>query len=158
MGSAIFAAIATGIFGLLVAVVTYLLTKKREHEADWRKAKLEHYREYVAALSGVVLGRAVTQDEHARYADAVNALTLVASPSVLAAPYAFQDEISYRNTQRSDERHDRLVNVLLREMRHDVRPPQRGRDGLEPSIRLMSVPPVQASVEGSSSASVAERH
>ncbi|CAJ0688402.1 hypothetical protein [Ralstonia wenshanensis] len=149
MGSTIFATIATGLFGLLVAVVTYALTKKREHEADWRKAKLEHYREYVAALSGVVQGRAVTADAQARYADAVNALTLVASPSVLRALYAFQDEISYRNTQRSDERHDQLVNVLLREMRRDVRPPQRGGDGPEPSIRLLSVPPVRVSAKRS---------
>ncbi len=66
--------------GLLVAVVTYVLTKKREHEADWRKAKLEHYREYVAALSAVVQGREITPSAQARYADAVNALTLVASP------------------------------------------------------------------------------
>ncbi|MBT1538363.1 hypothetical protein B7R78_0014950 [Ralstonia solanacearum] len=158
MGSSIFATIATGLFGLLVAVVTYALTKKREHEADWRKAKLEHYREYVAALSGVVQGRAVTPDAQARYADAVNALTLVASPAVLTALYAFQDEISYRNTQRSIERHDQLVNVLLREMRHDVRPPMRGGDDFEPSIRLMSVPPVGAPAGGHSSASVAEQH
>jgi len=136
-------AVLSGVFAILVVVVTYFLTKWREHEADWRKAKLEHYREYVAALSGVVQGRNVTREAHARYADAVNALTLVASPSVLTALYAFQDEISYRNTQRSGERHDHLVNVLLREMRHDVRPPQRRSYGSELSIRLMSVPPPQ---------------
>lgn len=91
--------------------------------AGWRKAKLEHYRQYVAALWGMVQGKAITADAQARYADAVNTLTLVAPPSVLRALYAFQDEISYRNTQRSDERHDQLVNVLLRQMRRDVRPP-----------------------------------
>ncbi|UNJ99803.1 hypothetical protein MMB19_13800 [Ralstonia insidiosa] len=83
---------------------------------------MEHYRQYVAALWGMVQGKAITADAQARYADAVNTLTLVAPPSVLRALYAFQDEISYRNTQRSDERHDQLVNVLLRQMRRDVRP------------------------------------
>ena len=101
----------------------------------------------------MVQGRAVTQDAHARYADAVNALTLVAPPSVLAALYAFQEEISYRNTQRSIERHDHLANVLLREMRRDVRPALRDRNGHEPAIRLMSVPPTKAPREGNSSAS-----
>ncbi|MCO5411106.1 hypothetical protein [Ralstonia mojiangensis] len=158
MENAIIAAVATGVFGLLVAVVTYVLTKKREHEADWRKAKLEHYREYVAALSAVVQGREITPSAQARYADAVNALTLVASPSVLTALYAFQDEISYRNTQRSDERHDQLVNVLLREMRRDVRPPLRESGVSEPSVRLLSVPPMRASVDGNSSVSVAQPH
>jgi hypothetical protein len=115
--------------------------------AGWRKAKLEHYRQYVAALWGMVQGKAITADAQARYADAVNTLTLVAPPSVLRALYAFQDEISYRNTQRSDERHDQLVNVLLRQMRRDVRPPQRGGDGPEPSIRLLSVPSVRVSAK-----------
>jgi hypothetical protein len=95
----------------------------------------------------MVQGKAITADAQARYADAVNTLTLVAPPSVLRALYAFQDEISYRNTQRSDERHDQLVNVLLRQMRRDVRPPQRGGDGPEPSIRLLSVPSVRVSAK-----------
>lgn len=69
-------AIAAGLFALLVAVVTYLLTKKREHESEWRKAKLEHYREYVAALSGITEGRSSSAAQ-ARYSDAVNSMTLM---------------------------------------------------------------------------------
>ena len=34
MGNTVFAAIAAGMFGVLVTVVTYLLTMRREHEAD----------------------------------------------------------------------------------------------------------------------------
>lgn len=92
--------------------------RKREHESDWRKAKLEHYREYVAALAGVAQGRSAPTAQ-ARYADAVNSLTLVAPPAVLKALYAFQDEISCRNTARSDEVHDRLFASLLAEMLRD---------------------------------------
>ncbi|CAJ0803751.1 hypothetical protein LMG19083_03938 [Ralstonia psammae] len=107
LGNTALTAIAAGLFALLVAVVTYLLTKKREHESEWRKAKLEHYREYVAALSGITEGRSSLAAQ-ARYSDAVNSMTLIASPAVLAAVYAFQDEISFRNTMRTDEAYDRL--------------------------------------------------
>lgn len=142
MGNAVITALAAGLFAILVAVVTYVLTKKREHEADWRKARLEHYREFVAALSGVVRGRS-TPVAQARYADAVNALTLVAPPAVLKALYAFQDEISYRNTKRSDEKHDQLLAALLREMRLDIQPSGSASGG-DIRYRLISVPPADA--------------
>ena len=35
-------------------IVTYILTKRREHEADWRKFKFFQYQEFVLALPGIV--------------------------------------------------------------------------------------------------------
>jgi hypothetical protein len=52
----------------------------------------------------------------------VNVLTLVGSPAVLDAVNAFQREISYRNTARSDAQHDALLSDVLRAMRKDVQP------------------------------------
>jgi hypothetical protein len=60
--------------GLAAVTVTYVLTKKREQASEWRKLKLDHYREFLAALSGIVTRRATPQ-AHARYADALNSLT-----------------------------------------------------------------------------------
>ena len=140
MGNTVFAAIAAGTFGLLVAVVTYVLTKKREHDADWRKAKLEHYREYVAALSGIT-DRRSTPSTQARYSDAFNALTLVASTAVLTALYAFQDEIPYRNTTRTDEAYDRLLGALLRSMRDEIQPNSATLHRALEIRRMISVPP-----------------
>ena len=37
-----------------VAALSYLLNKRRERESEWQKLKLDHYKEYVLALSGVV--------------------------------------------------------------------------------------------------------
>jgi hypothetical protein len=124
---------------ILAVVVTYLLTKRREHEADWRKLKLERYQEFILALSGVVRERA-TPEAQRRYADAVNSMMLVATSSVLSALKNFQAEISYVNNQRSDERHDELLDVLLRAMREDVHP---GRSSTETaySFRLLGLPP-----------------
>lgn len=86
--SAILAALASGIFALIGVIVTSILAQRREHEADWRQTKIEHYQEYVAALSNIVSGRS-TPAAQERYADAVNALALVASPAVLDERYQY---------------------------------------------------------------------
>lgn len=118
---AILAALASGVFALVGVIVTSRLTQRREHEGAWRQTKIEHYQEYLSALSAIVSGRS-TPAAQERYADAVNALALVASPAVLDAVHAFQAEISYRNTERSDERHDALLNAALQTMRDDIQP------------------------------------
>ncbi|AIO70264.1 hypothetical protein [Burkholderia oklahomensis] len=127
----------TGLLPIVGVVVGALLTKKREHDADWRKSKLEHYREYMAALSGIVEGRNIEAAAHERYADAVNALMLVASARVLKALGALLVETS--SPQRSREVHDRLLDDLLRAMRDDVQPSGRDDSGLLP-FRLITVP------------------
>jgi len=106
---------------LVGVIVTSALAQRREHEADWRQTKIEHYQEYVTALSNIVSGRS-TPAAQERYADAVNSLALVASPDVLDAVHAFQREISYRNTERSDARHDALLSAAMHAMRADVQP------------------------------------
>lgn len=130
----------SGTFAILAVVVTAFLTKRREHEGEWRKARLEHYREYIAALSGVVQGGAVPQEARARYAEATNALTLIAPPAVLEALYAFQDGIAPGESVQGDTRHEQLLNLLLSEMRKDIRPARWFRRG-EPSVRLVSGQP-----------------
>ncbi|RQS67238.1 hypothetical protein DID96_21980 [Burkholderia sp. Bp8963] len=117
----ILAALASGVFALAGVIVTARLTQHREHEAEWRQTKIEHYQEFISALSGIVAGRS-TPAAQERYADAVNALALVASPAVLDAVHAFQAEITYRNSARSDERHDVLLNAAIQTMRDDIQP------------------------------------
>jgi hypothetical protein len=111
----------SGITAIIAVVVTYILTKKREHEADWRKLKFGQYQEFILALSGMVRGRA-TPEGHRRYADAFNSMALVAPAKVLSPLKDFQAELSYVNTRRSDERHDQLLNTLLQAMRADIDP------------------------------------
>ncbi len=43
-----------GAVAVIVAALSYLFTKMKEREADWRKWKYEQYKEFVAALSGNV--------------------------------------------------------------------------------------------------------
>ena len=101
------------------------------------KVKLEHYREYVRALSGVARSR-VTPEAHARYADAVNSLPLIGSAEVLRALNDFQAEISPTNQSRTVKKHDTCLNTLFRSMRRDVQPVHAADD--VPFFRLVDVP------------------
>ncbi|HDR9055096.1 TPA: hypothetical protein QDB02_002831 [Burkholderia vietnamiensis] len=146
----ILAALASGVFALAGVIVTARLTQRREHEAEWRQTKIGHYQEFVAALSGIVSGRS-TPAAQERYADAVNALALVASPAVLDAVHTFQAEITYRNSKRSDERHDALLNAAIQAMRDDIQPrgsraPIRELCFLAPPPSSSNVPPPEEDV------------
>jgi hypothetical protein len=123
MDSATFTAVVSGAVPIVIATVsvglTYVLTKKREREADWRKVKLELYKDYVNAVAGIVSGRATTESE-VRYHDAFNAIGLVASPAVLAAVQAFQAEISSANTARTQASHDQKYTCVMNALRQDL--------------------------------------
>ncbi|MEI7294412.1 hypothetical protein WCQ02_19910 [Paraburkholderia tropica] len=141
---AILAALASGVFALVGVIVTSALAQRREHEADWRQTKIEHYQEYVTALSNIISGRSSPAAQE-RYADAVNALSLVASPEVLDAVHAFQREISYRNTARSDARHDALLSEVMHAMRNDVQPSRIKNPSRE--FLFLAPPPMSADAD-----------
>ncbi len=117
------AEIATAIIAasgaILLAGATYWFTKKREREAELRREKLEHYKDFVASLSGIISGEATAEAQRA-FARACNKLNLIAPQTVLAALQAFQQEIKVTNSGRSNERHDELMSKLLYEIRKDL--------------------------------------
>lgn len=137
MNSTILVAVISGAAALAVAALSYAFNKQRDREAEWRKLKLDHYKEYVAALSGVV-GQRSTAQSQARYSDAVNSMVLIAPPAVLRALYEFQDEIRVSNQNKSPQRHDETLAALLREIRRDVHPRTPRDQGIV--FRLMDAP------------------
>ena len=104
---------------IALAGAGYWLTKKRERDAELRKEKLEHYKDFVSSLSGIISGEA-TPDGQRAFSRACNKLNLVAPQSVLAALQAFQQEIKISNESRSDECHGRLMSALFYEIRKDL--------------------------------------
>ena len=88
-------------------------------------------------MSGVVSRRS-TAGSQARYADAVNLMTLVAPPVVLRALYEFSDEVGQSNAAKSQQRHNETLTTLLREIRRDVHPKAPRDAGMV--FRLMNVP------------------
>lgn len=135
----VISAVASVCGAIIAVIVTYILTKRREHEGDWRKLKFAQYQEFVLALSGIVNERSTFAGQ-ARYSDAVNSMALIAPMNVLHALTAFQSEISFRNEHRSDERHDQLLDPLFRAMRADIHP-HRTTDPAEYTFKLLGVPP-----------------
>ena len=105
MNPILVAAMMSSSAAVLVAIVTYYLTKQKEREADWRKVKLELNREFVEAVAGITEGR-ITPESEIRYHDAFNTIGLVASPAVLTAVQGFQKEVSPANVARTQATHD----------------------------------------------------
>lgn len=104
------------IFGLLVG---YFLNRNKEQEADWRKMKLACYQEFVLANSGIDKNRE-TKNAHIRFADAVNAIVLVAPGDILAAQEEFLSENAKTGAERDQKKISELYDRLIRKMREDV--------------------------------------
>lgn len=81
---------------VVLAGATYWFTKKREREAELRKEKLEHYKEFVASVSGIITHES-TQDGQRAFSRACNKLNLIAPQSVIEALQKFQHEIRVTN-------------------------------------------------------------
>ena len=113
--------LVSALTAIIAVFITYALTRRREHEAEWRKMKFSQYQELALAISGMIGVRA-GQDAQRRYADAFNSTSLVAATSVLRALRAFQDEITSANKNRSDQREHQLLDNLIRTMRQDIDP------------------------------------
>jgi hypothetical protein len=104
---------------LLLAGSTYWFTKKREREAELRKEKLDHYKTFVASLSGIMTDEG-TPDGQRAFARASNNLNLIAPQSVIEALQKFQHEIRVSNKCRDRGRHDDLLSTLFYEIRKDL--------------------------------------
>jgi hypothetical protein len=117
------AEVATSVIAAAGAVVlagaSYWFTKKREREAELRKEKLEHYKDFVSSLSGIISGESTAEGQRA-FSRACNRLNLVAPQGVLEALQAFQQEIKVSNKGRSNSRHDQLMSELFFQIRKDL--------------------------------------
>lgn len=105
---------------IVIAGASYWFTKKREREAELRKEKLEHYKDFVACLSGVISGEFAPEGQRA-FSLACNKLNLVAPQAVISALQEFQNEIKVSNSEKSQEKHDKLMSLLFYQMRRDLR-------------------------------------
>lgn len=105
--------------GVSIAALSYLFTKRKEREADWRKWKYEQYKEFMISLSSTV-GTDSTPEGQRIYTKACNTLNLIGSTGVLAALRDFREETGPSNPHKSLVRHDALFSKLVWEIRQDV--------------------------------------
>jgi hypothetical protein len=123
MDGTVIAALITGPLSFAGGIVAIVLTqrgsKKRDHEADWRKMKLEHHKAYIAASSEVV-NRGSDYSALLRYANASVSIALVAPPRVLIALYTFQNGLKSKDSKPNDLQ--AMWSSLVRAMRYDCHP------------------------------------
>ena len=119
MASEIATALITAAGAIVLAGASYWFTKKREREAELRKEKLEHYKEFVASLSGILAAEGTPEGQRI-FARACNKLNLVAPHGVLSALREFQREIKCGNPDGTIESHDKAMSKLFLEIRRDL--------------------------------------
>jgi hypothetical protein len=120
METPIITAIITSGSAILVAALTFYLTKRYELRREWRQKKLDHYKEFLSAISDLAVDGIDKEKANKRLALAANTISLVAPQNVIIAWMNFHQEIKYTNPNRTLEKHDRLLVELVLAIRRDV--------------------------------------
>jgi len=106
---------------LLLASLTYYLTKRQQIEKEWRDAKINHYKVLLSSLSGLAVDGIDKNEANLNFSLAVNTIALVAPQYVVTAVMNFHDEVKFSNSNRKPENHDKLLIELLLAIRKDIK-------------------------------------
>jgi hypothetical protein len=112
-------AFTTLIVAIASAVLGYLVSNIREKQTNWRNLKIELYRTFIIAHSGMADGDA-TDKERFEFSRSCNSISLVASRKVLDLLNAYLREISISNRDRRVDNEINLRRKLIWEMRKDL--------------------------------------
>jgi hypothetical protein len=117
--------IIVAIIAAAASAVTFLLTRMKEREAEWRKLRVEQYKELVTSMSEVAGGP--TEANRARLALAANHVGLFASPAVLRELTTLLDAVARGET----DNHDQILTALMHAIRDDLQVPgSESREGI----------------------------
>ena len=105
---------------IIVAALTFYLTKWHEIKVEWQKQKLNHYKVLLSSLSDLAVDGIDKDEANRRFSLAVNTIGLVAPQYVIKALMEFHDEAKFSNPNKSYERHDKLLKKLLLAIRKDI--------------------------------------
>lgn len=141
MNDAVIVAIITAAASVLVAALTFYLTKRHELAVQLRSEKLNHYKVLFSALSDLAVDGTDKDAANMRFALAVNTIALAAPQEVIGALMAFHDEVKFSNADRSPEDHDRLLKELLLAVRRDIGL-AKGDDAASFSFHLIGTAPI----------------
>ena len=137
--NAVLTTVLSAMTALVTIVVTNFFTRRREHEADWRKLKLAQYQQLIVAFSGIEKSRHTTESVR-QFTDAVNAISLIASPPVLRALQLYLSANAYNNVARTEAESGRLFSLLIHALRADIQPSHHSDDP-KFQFTLLSLPP-----------------
>ncbi len=120
MTDTIMVTIITVTSSILIAALTFYLTKKHELSVKWQNEKLNHYKVLFSSISDLAVDGNNKNKASMNFALAVNTIALVAPQYVIDALMAFHDEVKFTNTDKSPDRHDKLLVQLLLAVRKDI--------------------------------------
>lgn len=123
MNSTILVAIITASASIIVAAVSFFLTKREERKDTLQQRKLTHYKELLLAISDLAIDDVDKDDANLRFSRSVNTIALVAPQIVIDALLEFHAEIRHSNPNRTMEAHDRKLIKLLLELRKSLELP-----------------------------------
>lgn len=109
--------IIVAIIAATASAITFLLTRMKERESEWRKRRVEQYKELVTAMSEVVADK--SDASRARLALAANHIGIFASPAVLRQLTRLLEAVA----QGQMEQHDPILTELMHAIREDLKVP-----------------------------------
>ena len=120
MNTNIFVAIITTSGSILIASLTYFLTKKMQTKSEWQHEKMNHYKVLLSSLSDLAVDGTDKRKANENFSLASNTICLVAPQYVVNALMEFHDEVKFSNPNKSVEKHDLLLKKLLLAIRKDI--------------------------------------
>jgi hypothetical protein len=123
MNPTISVAIISASASVIVAAITFVLTKRAQRRDLLQQRKLAHYQDLLSALSDLAVDGINKNEANLKFAKSVNTIALVAPQSVINALMAFHDEVKFSNPNKTVEGHDKKLRQLLLEMRKSLELP-----------------------------------
>ena len=120
MDNSILVAIVTASGSILVAALTFYLTKRHQLKVEWQREKLNHYKVLLSSISDLAEDGIDRGEANKRFILAFNTIALVAPQYVIKALVNYQYETRTSNPNPSLENHDRLLKELLLSIRKDI--------------------------------------
>jgi len=120
MDTAILVTIITTSGSIILASLSFYLTKRYQIKTEWQKEKINHYKTLTSALSDLATDGKNKNEANMKFALACNTIALVAPQSVITALMEFHDEVKFSNNNQTIEKHDMLLKKLLIEIRKDI--------------------------------------
>jgi hypothetical protein len=120
MDNSVLIAIISASASLLVAALTFYLTKRNQTRADWKREKLEHYRKLLVSLSDLAVDGKNKEKANQDFSEFSNTICLVASQEVIYKLMLLHNKIKQSNEKRNWDLEVKLVNDLMIEIRKDI--------------------------------------
>jgi hypothetical protein len=106
---------------ILVAAITFFLTKSKERSVQLQQRKQSQYQELLSAISDLADDSVTVKQARRRFAAAVNTIVLVAPQTVIGALMAYYRELAGGTVNR--ESRVKLLKRLILEIRKSLELP-----------------------------------